>query len=131
MLADRSYDADWLRDALEQKGVKPCIPGCESSSMPVKYDKRRCKRRNRIEIMFGRLVDWRRAASGYDRCPTVTSPQSHSLQPCSSGCDQSVVSLGGHPTGKPAAWTDHLGARINLSQYRPTYQQNIAILLQC
>lgn len=34
-------------------------------------DKRRYKRRNRIEIMFGRLKDWRRVATRYDRCPTV------------------------------------------------------------
>jgi transposase len=39
--------------------------------MPVTYDKRRYKRRNRIEIMFGRLKDWRRVATRYDRCPTV------------------------------------------------------------
>lgn len=35
------------------------------------YDKRRYKRRNRIEIMFGRLKDWRRVATRYDRCPKV------------------------------------------------------------
>jgi len=29
----------------------------------VKYDKRRYKWRNRIEIMFGRLKDWRRLAT--------------------------------------------------------------------
>ncbi|WP_150297882.1 transposase, partial [Salipiger aestuarii] len=29
------------------------------------------KRRNRIEIMFGRLKDWRRVATRYDRCPEV------------------------------------------------------------
>ena len=29
------------------------------------------KRRNRIEIMFGRLKDWRRVATRYDRCPKV------------------------------------------------------------
>jgi transposase len=33
--------------------------------------KRRDKRRNRIEIMFGRLKDWRRVATRYDRCPKV------------------------------------------------------------
>ena len=38
---------------------------------PVIYDKRRYKRRNRIEIMFERLKDWRRVATRYDRCPTV------------------------------------------------------------
>lgn len=26
---------------------------------------------HRIEIMFGRLKDWRRVATRYDRCPTV------------------------------------------------------------
>lgn len=34
----------------------------------VSYDRRRYKRRNRIEIMFGRLKDWRRIATRYDRC---------------------------------------------------------------
>ena len=35
------------------------------------YDKRRYKRRNRIEIVFGRLKDWRRVTTRYDRCPKV------------------------------------------------------------
>lgn len=71
LLGDRGYDADWFRDALQQKGIKPCIPGRKSRLDPIKYDKRRYKRRNRIEIMFGRLKDWRRVATRYDRCPTV------------------------------------------------------------
>ncbi|MEJ5141588.1 IS5 family transposase [Gluconobacter albidus] len=71
MLADRGYDADWFRDALEGKGIRACIPGRRSRGKPVKYDKRKYKRRNRIEIMFGRLKDWRRVATRYDRCPTV------------------------------------------------------------
>jgi transposase len=54
LLADRGYDADWFREALENKGIKPCIPGRKSRTKPVKYDKRRYKRRSRIEIMFGR-----------------------------------------------------------------------------
>jgi transposase len=69
--ANRGYDADWFRDALKDKGIKPCIPSRKSRSKPVKYDKRRYKRRNRIEIMFGRLKDWRRLATRYDRCPKV------------------------------------------------------------
>ena len=67
ILADRGYDAEWLRGALEKKGIKPCIPGRKSRSISVRYD----KRRNRIEIMFGRLKDWRRVATRDDRCPTV------------------------------------------------------------
>ncbi|WP_405404749.1 IS5 family transposase [Paracoccus sp. Ld10] len=68
-LADRGYDADWLRKALQDRGIKACIPGRTSRKKTIKYDKRRYKRRNRIEIMFGRLKDWRRVATCYDRCP--------------------------------------------------------------
>ena len=71
LLGDRGYDADWLREALQDKGIRACIPGRKQRKMPVKYDKRRYKRRNRIEIMFGRIKDWRRVATRYDRCPKV------------------------------------------------------------
>jgi len=71
LLADRGYDADWFRKALSDKDIKPCIPGRKSRKQTVKYDKRRYKRRNRIERMFGKLKDWRRVATRYDRCPNV------------------------------------------------------------
>ena len=69
LLGDRGYDADWFREALQDKQIRPCIPGRKKRKTPVRYDKRRYKRRNRIEIMFGRLKDWRRVATRYDRCP--------------------------------------------------------------
>lgn len=72
LLGDRGYDADWFREALVNIGIKPCIPGRKSRSKAIKYDKRRYKKRNRIEIMFGRLKDWRRVATRYDRCPKVS-----------------------------------------------------------
>ena len=53
MIADRGYDADWFREALKDKGIRPCIPGRKSRGKAVRYDKRRYRRRNRIEIMFG------------------------------------------------------------------------------
>ena len=68
MLTDRGYDADWFRDALKDKGRRPCIPGRKPRGKTARYDKRRYQRRNRIEIMFGRLKDWRRIATRYDRC---------------------------------------------------------------
>ena len=71
LLADRGYDADWFREALLDRGTRPCIPGRKSRSKPIRYDKRRYRRRNRIERMFGRLKDWRRVATRYDRCPKV------------------------------------------------------------
>ena len=50
-------------------GIKVCILGWNSRKKAVKYEKRPYKRRNRIELMFGRLKDWRRVATRYDRCP--------------------------------------------------------------
>ena len=68
---DRGYDAVWFREALADKGITPCIPGRKSRGKPVNHDKRRYGKRNRIEIMFGRLKDWRRVATRHDRSPTV------------------------------------------------------------
>ena len=56
-MVDRGYDTDWFREALKDRGIKPCIPGRKSCGKPIKHDKRRCIRHNQIEIMFGRLKD--------------------------------------------------------------------------
>ena len=58
-------------DGLKDKGIRSCIPSRKSRAETVLYDRRRYRRRNRIEIMFGRLKDWRRVATRYDRCPKV------------------------------------------------------------
>jgi transposase len=70
-LANRGYDADWFREGLIDKGTRPCIAGRKSRKTTIKYDKRRYKRRNRIERKFGRIKDWRRVATRYDRSPTA------------------------------------------------------------
>ena len=72
LLGDRGYDADWFRDALEDKEIRVCIPSRKQRKKTVRYDRRRYERRNRIEIMFGRLKDWRRVLPRYNRCPTVS-----------------------------------------------------------
>lgn len=71
LLGDRGYDADWFREALVHKKIMPCIPGRKSRETTVKYDRRCYRKRNRIEIMFGRLKDWRRVATPYDPSPKV------------------------------------------------------------
>ena len=87
LIADRGYGADCFRDALKDKEIKPCIPGRNAGKVPVKYDKLRYRRRNRIEIMFGRLKDWRRIATRYDRCQKFSFPPSPSMPPCCSGIE--------------------------------------------
>jgi transposase len=71
LLGNRGYDADWFREALQDRGAHAFIPGRKQRKIPVKYYKRSYKRRNRIEIKFGRLKDWWRVATRYDRFPKV------------------------------------------------------------
>lgn len=72
LLGDRGHhDADWFREALQDKEIGACITGRKKRKTLVSYDKRKSKRRNRIDIMFGKLKDWRRVATRYDPCPKV------------------------------------------------------------
>ena len=68
LLADRGYDSNWFREALAALEIKPCIPGRKNRKEPIEYDTELYKQRNRVERMFGRLKDWRRIATRYDRC---------------------------------------------------------------
>lgn len=73
MLADRGYDAECFKNALEQKGIKSYIPGRKSRSSPIRYD----KRRNRIETIFRRLKTGAgRQPDGIDArpCSSLHSP---------------------------------------------------------
>jgi transposase len=68
MLADRGYDADWFRDALNARGITPCIPSRSNRKVPIPHDKALYRQRHKIENMFGKLKDWRRIHTRYDRC---------------------------------------------------------------
>ena len=68
MLGDRGYDADWFRAALIAKGIAPCIPSKSNRKIPIPHDRTLYRQRHRIENMFGRLKDWRRIHTRYDRC---------------------------------------------------------------
>jgi putative transposase len=74
LLGDKGYDSNRFRQALIQRGIAPCIPSSRSRKVPIPYDKALYRQRHRIENMFGRLKDWRRIATRYDRCAhTFTS----------------------------------------------------------
>ena len=71
MLADRGYDADWYREALENRGITPCIPARKGRKVLITHDAVRYRKRQKIENSFARLKDWRRVATRCDRCPKV------------------------------------------------------------
>jgi putative transposase len=68
LIADRGYDSARFRAALQAKAIAPCIPSTKSRKLPIPHDADLYKQRHRIEIMFGRIKDWRRIAMRYDRC---------------------------------------------------------------
>jgi transposase len=68
LIGDRGYDSSWFRAALAARGIAPCIPSTRSRKVELPYDKLLYRQRHRIENAFGRIKDWRRVASRYDRC---------------------------------------------------------------
>ncbi len=68
LIGDRGYDSDRFRAELQARGITPCIPSTRSRKRLIPHDATLYRQRHRIEIMFGRLKDWRRIAMRYDRC---------------------------------------------------------------
>jgi transposase len=67
LLADKGYDTDAFRAFLKKEGIKPVIPGKSNRKKRIRHDKKAYKKRNVIERCFGRLKDFRRIATRYDK----------------------------------------------------------------
>ena len=68
LLGDKGYDADWFRQALAERGITACILPKSNRKASIDHDRILYRQRHRIENMFGRLKDWRRIHTRYDRC---------------------------------------------------------------
>jgi transposase len=71
LIADRGYDSNPFRPALAERGIATCTPSMKNRKAPIPYDTALYRQRHRIEIAFGRIKDWRRIATRYDRCATT------------------------------------------------------------
>ena len=93
LLGDRGYDADWFRDALQAKGIQPCIPGRRS-------------RMSQSDTTCGDMGDVAASRScpaasktggvlppATTAAPPPSSRLSPSRPPSSSGYDQRVLTL--------------------------------------
>ncbi len=67
LLADKAYDANWLRELLAKMGAEAVIPCNPTRKTLIPYDAVAYRQRNLIERMFGRLKDFRRVATRYDK----------------------------------------------------------------
>lgn len=67
LIADKAYDADSFRNWLKRRRIKAVIPSNATRNTPYPLDRIAYRRRNVIERMFGKLKNWRRIATRYDR----------------------------------------------------------------
>jgi transposase len=67
LIADKAYDTNSFRRLLSQLGTEAVIPSIARRTVPIPYDRQTYRRRNLIERMFGRLKDFRRIATRYDK----------------------------------------------------------------
>lgn len=67
LLADRGYDSDAIREALEARDVTPMIPTRRSRKVQIPVDDHIYALRNRIERCFNKLKNTRRIATRYDK----------------------------------------------------------------
>ena len=67
LLADKAYDANWLRELIVEHDAEAVIPCNPTRKKLIPYDAVAYRQRNLIERMFGRLKDFRRIATRYDK----------------------------------------------------------------
>ena len=67
LLADRGYDADFIRDDMEARGGSAIIPTRKNRKIQIPVDGYVYALRNRIERCFNRMKNDRRLATRYDK----------------------------------------------------------------
>ena len=66
-IADKGYDSEAIREKLQDEGMKPVIPVRKGAVVRKRLDKKAYAERNRIERFIGKLKQFRRIATRYDK----------------------------------------------------------------
>jgi transposase len=67
LIADRGYDSNAIRAAIQAQGAEAVIPATRSRKTSIPYDRDAYRARNLVERLWCRLKDWRRIATRYDK----------------------------------------------------------------
>ncbi len=67
VLADKAYDADRIRQLIQDQGATPNIPPKSNRKWKPCFSKRLYRERNLIERLFSKLKHFRRVATRYDK----------------------------------------------------------------
>ena len=66
-MMDKAYDSNAIRQALREKEIQPVIPPRKNRVDTIDYDKAHYKQRNRVERFIGRIKQFRRIATRYEK----------------------------------------------------------------
>ena len=67
MTADKAYSAAWLLDVLRDKRIVPIIPKRTDRPDNPDFNRDAYRRRNLVERLVGKLEQFRRVATRYDK----------------------------------------------------------------
>ena len=67
VLADKAYNADWLRRAIEEAEAAPNIPSMRHRKWKACFSSALYRNRSRIERFFNKIEHFRRIATRYER----------------------------------------------------------------
>ena len=67
LIADKAFDAGWLREQLDQRGARAVIPSLANRKRPAAYDKHMYRWRQLIENYFAKIKEFRGIATRYDK----------------------------------------------------------------
>jgi transposase len=67
LLADRGYDADWIRALVRQRGAWANIPPKSNRTEPISFSPYLYRARNLVERFFNKIKHCRRVATRYDK----------------------------------------------------------------
>lgn len=67
VLADRAYDADYVRQQVAQAGAKAVIPSKKNRKQVLDYDREIYKHRNQIERCINRFKAYRGLATRFEK----------------------------------------------------------------
>ena len=67
LVADRAFDGDPQRHACVDRDVCPVIPNKANRVDPWPFDPQAYRERNRVERLFGKLKQFRRVATRYEK----------------------------------------------------------------
>jgi transposase len=67
LLADRGYDADWIRELVHQQGAGATVPPKRNRKDPICFSRYLYRARNLVERFFNKIKQCRRVATRYDK----------------------------------------------------------------